>query len=233
MDDVFEIVKRYENIKKEVEKFGKDVTIVVVTKYVKDTSLLTKLSDFGIQHLGENYAQNLEKRILEFSSLNFDYKKFLWHFIGHLQSNKVKKVVPIVEYIQSVDSFKLLEKINSESEKIGKVIKCLIEIKVSDEETKFGIKEEEVFNLIDNFINSKFENTKLCGLMTMAPYFDNNEFARPYFAKVRKLFEKIKLSYREVLVDFNILSMGMSNDYLVALEEGSNMIRIGSKIFGV
>ncbi len=226
-----EIGKRFDIISKETEKFGSNVVIVVVTKYVEDANLLTKLFDFGIKDLGENYVQSLEKKILGFSSLKFDYQKYIWHFIGHLQTNKVKKIIRYVEYIQSVDSMKLLEKINSEAQKINKIQKCLLEIKVSKEKTKFGISEEYAINFIEEFLSKKFGNIKLSGLMTMAPYFDNPELTRPYFRRVRRLFEKISLKYKN-LQDFNVISMGMSNDYIIALEEGSTMIRIGSKLFG-
>lgn len=231
MINLVEISKKFNLLLKEVVSFG-EVKVVLVTKYVSDSTVLVKLSDIGVTDLAENYAQNLEKRFSDFCSLNEDFYKYNWHFIGHLQSNKVKKVVPKVVLIQSVDSFSLLAKIDEESKSINKVQSCLLELKVSEEETKFGIKEDDICKVLDENVRARFQNVEIVGLMTMAPYFEDKELARPYFKRARWVFENIKSLYKDKLQNFKWLSMGMSNDYLVALEEGANMIRIGSKIFG-
>ncbi|MDW8056538.1 MAG: YggS family pyridoxal phosphate-dependent enzyme [Elusimicrobiota bacterium] len=218
--------EKYGNLRKEVEKFGKNIRIVVVTKYVDDIEIISKLADVGITEIAESYAQQMLKKYNELQTLNA-HQKYIWHFVGHLQKNKVNKVVPLVEYIQSVDSIELAEKINTTANKLNKVCNCLVELKVSEEETKFGVKEDEIFEFVESLISKKFSNIQIVGLMTMAPYFDNPELTRPYFKRAYEIFCKLKTKIK----GFDILSMGMSNDYRVALEEGSNMLRIGSLLF--
>lgn len=222
------VAQRYEQLTKEVEKFGKDIRIVVVTKYVDDVELIVKLAECGVKEIAESYAQEMVKKYNEFLSNNRLPSVFKWHFVGHLQKNKVNKVLPIVEYIQSVDSLELTEKINLTAQKLNKVCKCLIELKVSEEESKFGVKEENIFEFVNSLISKKFENVDFVGVMCMAPYFDQPELTRPYFKKAYKIFCELKKYFGS---NFNILSMGMSNDYRIALEEGSNMLRIGSLLF--
>lgn len=220
------VFKKYEILKKEVERFGKNIRIVVVTKYVDDIEIISKLADVGITEIAESYAQQMLKKYNELQTLNA-HQKYIWHFVGHLQKNKVNKVVPIVEYVQSVDSIELARKINSAALRLNKVCKCLVELKVSEEETKFGIKEDNIFEFVENLISENFSNVRIIGLMTMAPYFDDPENTRPYFRKAYEIFCKLKTKIKS----FDILSMGMSNDYRIALEEGSNMLRIGSLLF--
>lgn len=226
--DLAKIENVFINLKKEVEKFGKEISIVVVTKYVYDIVVLSKLADIGIKDIAENYIQHMEYKYKELKNKNFPIEKYNWHFIGHLQKNKVKKAVAISYLIQSVDSVELAKKINLEGEKINKIQECLLELKVSQEETKFGIDEENIYKINDEIYSLNLKNIKIIGLMTMAPYFKNPEFTRPYFKKAYNIFCEIKKKYN----DFRILSMGMSNDYKVALEEGTNMLRIGSLLFG-
>ncbi len=224
--DVNRIQKNFEKLKQEVEKFSKDVKIVVVTKYIKDIEVIKKLAEIGVTDIAENYAQDLvyKYHYLEKDGVN---KNFNWHFIGHLQKNKVKKVVPICELIQSVDSIELAKKIDFEAKKINKSQNCLIELKVSEEETKFGIPKEEIFKFVEELNSLNLTNIKLVGLMTMAPYFDDPAKTRPYFKQAYEVFKFLQ----QKITGFNILSMGMSNDYKIALEEGSNMLRIGSLLF--
>lgn len=222
------VIDRYQKLRKEVENFGDNIRIVVVTKYVENVELIGKLVQCGIKEIGENYVQQMVKKYNDLLSKNFLPSSYIWHFIGHLQKNKVNKLLPIVDCIQSVDSIELAEKINSTSEKLNKNCECLIELKISEEETKFGVKEDEIFKFAEKLTQHKFSNIHIVGLMTMAPYFEQVECVRPYFKKAYKIFCELKKYFGS---NFNILSMGMSNDYRIALEEGANMIRIGSLLF--
>lgn len=222
------VAERYERLKKEVEKFGKNIRIVVVTKYVDDVDLIFQLSRCGVEEIAESYAQQMLKKYNEFQLKNYSPSIFRWHFVGHLQKNKVNKVLPIVEYVQSVDSLELAEKINQTAQRLNKVCKCLIELKVSQEESKFGVKEEYIFEFVENLVAKRLSNVQFVGVMAMAPYFEQPELTRPYFKKAYKIFCELKKYFDS---NFDIVSMGMSNDYRVALEEGSNMLRIGSLLF--
>jgi len=224
--DISQIQKNFEKLKQEVEKFSKDIRIVVVTKYVDNVEIVKKLADIGVTEIGENYAQNLVYKY-EYLKSDGSHKNFVWHFIGHLQKNKVKKVVPIVDLIQSLDSIELAQKIDAEAKKYNKVQKCLIELKVSEEKTKYGVTKDEMFKFVDNILSLNLTNIKLVGLMTMAPFFENSQQTRPFFKQAYEIFKFLQ----QKIVGFDILSMGMSNDYKIALEEGANMLRIGSLLF--
>lgn len=200
--------------------FNKNYTCVAVSK-TKPTEEITKIYDLGHRNFGENKVQELE---FKYESLPKDIK---WHMIGHLQSNKVKKVIPIVSLIHSVDSLKLLKTINKESKKIDKTMDCLIQVNISNENSKFGFIKKELEFLNQDFLND-FKYIKIRGLMGMASFTNNEKQIRKEFQYLKEIFDDFNTS----LDDFNILSMGMSNDYNIALEYGSNMIRIGSKIFG-
>tara|TARA_B100002052_G_scaffold247381_1_gene233769 strand:- start:71 stop:703 length:633 start_codon:yes stop_codon:yes gene_type:complete len=200
--------------------FNKNYTCVAVSK-TKPTEEITKIYDLGHRNFGENKVQELE---FKYESLPKDIK---WHMIGHLQSNKVKKVIPIVSLIHSVDSLKLLKTINKESKKIDKTMDCLIQVNISNENSKFGFIKKELEFLNQDFLND-FKYIKIRGLMGMASFTNNEKQIRKEFKYLKEIFDDFNTS----LDDFNILSMGMSNDYNIALEYGSNMVRIGSKIFG-
>ena len=199
---------------------NKNYTCVAVSK-TKPIEEITKIYDLGHRNFGENKVQELE---FKYESLPKDIK---WHMIGHLQSNKVKKVIPIVSLIHSVDSLKLLKTINKESKKINKKMDCLIQVNISNENSKFGFIKKELEFLNQDFLND-FKYIKIRGLMGMASFTNNENQIRKEFQYLKETFDDFNTS----LDDFNILSMGMSNDYNIALEYGSNMIRIGSKIFG-
>lgn len=200
--------------------FNKNYTCVAVSK-TKPTEEITKIYDLGHRNFGENKVQELE---FKYESLPKDIK---WHMIGHLQSNKVKKVIPIVSLIHSVDSLKLLKTINKESKKIDKTMDCLIQVNISNENSKFGFIKKELEFLNQDFLND-FKYIKIRGLMGMASFTNNEKQIRKEFQYLKEIFD----DFNTTLDDFNILSMGMSNDYNIALEYGSNMVRIGSKIFG-
>lgn len=179
--------------------------------------------DYGLRDFGENKVQELleKKRLLD-SDIN-------WHLIGHLQTNKVNKIVGEVKLIHSIDSIKILKKVNHRAKALGIIQDCLIQVNVSREETKSGIFKED----IENFINKAKDLDSVCikGLMTMAPNTKDELLIRNCFKDLKKIFDKLSnLSYNNI--DMVFLSMGMTNDYKIALEEGSNIIRVGSKIFG-
>ena len=200
--------------------FNKNYTCVAVSK-TKPIKEIIKIYDLGHRNFGENKVQELE---FKYESLPKDIK---WHMIGHLQSNKVKKVIPIVSLIHSVDSLKLLKTINKESKKIDKTMDCLIQVNISNENSKFGFIKKELEFLNQDFLND-FKYIKIRGLMGMASFTNNEKQIRKEFQYLKEIFD----DFNTTLDDFNILSMGMSNDYNIALEYGSNMVRIGSKIFG-
>jgi PLP dependent protein len=158
-------------------------------------------------------------------------KDIEWHFIGHLQTNKVKSLVPFVNMIQSVDSFKLLQFINNEATKSGKIIDCLLQIHIATEETKFGFSMQE----FDEGLNEEilnFLNVRICGVMGMATYTSDNEKIKSEFIYLRECFNSLKEKYLRSEPHFKEISMGMSGDYELAVKEGSTMVRIGSLIFG-
>ena len=200
--------------------FNKNYTCVAVSK-TKPIEEITKIYDLGHRNFGENKVQELE---FKYESLPKDIK---WHMIGHLQSNKVKKVIPIVSLIHSIDSLKLLKTINKESKKIDKTMDCLIQVNISNENSKFGFIKKELEFLNQDFLND-FKYIKIRGLMGMASFTNNEKQIRKEFQYLKEIFD----DFNTTLDDFNILSMGMSNDYNIALDYGSNMVRIGSKIFG-
>jgi hypothetical protein len=199
------------------------VTLVAVSK-TKSVEEIKELHDLGQKDFGENYVQELTEKQ---SKLPNDIR---WHFIGHLQSNKVKQIAPFIHLIQSVDSVKLLQEINKQAKKNNRIIDCLLQVHIAQEETKFGLDENELNELLNNSI-SQCRNIRMAGLMGMASLTDNMEKVRTEFKYLRSIFDKhAKLQTSNFKPQ--ILSMGMSSDYFVAIEEGSNMVRIGSLIFG-
>jgi pyridoxal phosphate enzyme (YggS family) len=209
-----------ENYKRIKEKLRDKITMVAVSK-TKPVSSILELYNLGHRDFGENYVQELVDKAAQLP------KDIRWHFIGHLQSNKVKQIASFVHLIHGVDSLKLLKEINKQGEKHGRVINCLLQVHIAKEETKFGLDEEELTNVL----MCKFANARICGLMGMASFTDDMEKVRSEFQHLKALFDK----HAELSIDncqLTIVSMGMSSDYKIAIEEGSNMVRIGSLIFG-
>tara|TARA_B100001057_G_scaffold257302_1_gene257547 strand:+ start:1409 stop:2041 length:633 start_codon:yes stop_codon:yes gene_type:complete len=200
--------------------FNKNFTCVAVSK-TKPKEDIEKIYNLGHRDFGENKVQELEYK---YNNLPQDIN---WHMIGHLQSNKVRKVIPIVSLIHSVDSLKLLKVINKESKKFDKVTNCLIQVNISNESSKYGFKESEL-DFLNQESMSEYQNIKFKGLMGMASFTNDESVIKNEFNNLKNIFNNI----RKEIDDFNILSMGMSNDYKIALGSGSNMIRVGSKIFG-
>jgi PLP dependent protein len=201
------------------------VTLVAVTK-TQPPEVVCTAAALGLSLFGESKVQEAGEKI---PAINALHGKIKWHFIGHLQTNKASKAVKLFSCIQSIDSLRLAEKVSSLAA-AGKPIEALLEIKVSDEDSKSGILPGEAGALIEGI--KKLPGIKVTGLMTMAPYSDNPESARPYFKKAKSLFDELKRTAPGGNVTMETLSMGMSGDYIVAIEEGATMVRIGSAIFG-
>ncbi len=197
------------------ELIVKNTTLVAVSK-TKPVEDIQALYDLGQRDFGENYVQELvdKERALP--------KDIRWHFIGHLQSNKVKMIAPFVALIQGVDSLKLLTEINKQAAKNNRVINCLLQVHIAQEETKFGMNEAELVEAKEKAAN--LPNVKISGLMGMASFSDDSSLVRKEFRYLHSLVGKYSFQ--------GILSMGMSGDYEMAIEEGSNMVRIGSLLFG-
>ncbi len=205
---------------------AKHVTLVAVSK-TKPVEDILALYSLGQRDFGENYVQEL---VTKQPLLPEDIR---WHFIGHLQSNKVKSIAPFVHMIHGVDSFKLLQEINKQGTKYSRKIHCLLQVHVAQEETKFGLDETELKTLLENFTAAdEMEFVQICGLMAMASFTENQDTIRKEFRRVKQVFESLhdRYFYHDDL--FREMSMGMSGDYQVAMEEGSTMIRVGSLIFG-
>ncbi len=208
------------------ETAAKNVQLVAVSK-LQSVADMQRLYDLGQRDFGENYVQELaEKQPL----LPPDSK---WHFIGHLQSNKVKFIAPFVHLIQGVDSLKLLAEINKQAKKLNKVIHCLLQVHIAQEETKFGLDETELDEIMSIIQNepSQLSNIYIDGLMGMASFSDDAEKVKGEMKLLKSLFSKYQ-SLSTINCKLSILSMGMSGDYETAIVEGSNMVRIGSLLFG-
>jgi pyridoxal phosphate enzyme (YggS family) len=211
-----------------IDSLGTKVTLVAVSK-LQSVEAIMHLYRMGQRDFGENYVQELvEKQLL----LPHDIR---WHFIGHLQSNKIKYIASFVHLVQSVDSFKLLMEINRQGKKSGRVIDCLLQVHIADEETKFGLNDKELEELVSGMTNAsgviELDHIRVTGLMGMASFSQQEVKVRSEMQMLASLFDK----YEEVTTpNFKLqrLSMGMSADYLMAIEEGSTMVRIGSLLFG-
>ncbi len=214
----------YQQILEDLE--NTQVTLVAVSK-TKPIEDIQVLYDLGQRDFGENYVQEIQEKYPVLP------KDILWHFIGHVQSNKVKYIAPYVFMIHGVDSYNLLREINKQALKNNRVIRCLLQVYVAKEETKFGLDEQELTALLENLMaSSDMKNVSICGLMAMASFTDNLEQVRQEFKMVKSIFNQMKEQYFQDSTDFQSISMGMSNDYAIAIEEGSTIIRVGSKLFG-
>lgn len=211
-----------ENLRKILEELPPGVKLVGAAK-TRTADEILEAVEAGLEIVGENYVQEAES---VFSQVG---KRLEWHMIGHLQRNKAKKAVKIFDMIQTVDSMKLAKEIDKQCKKINKIMPVLIEINSAEEEQKAGVMPGDAIPLIEQI--STLSNIKVMGLMTMGPLTGDPEEARPYFQKTNEIFEELKS--RDIPnVEMRYLSMGMSDSYKVALQEGANMVRIGTKIFG-
>ena len=214
-----------ENILAACAKSGRkreDITLIAVSK-TKPVSMLEEVYSTGIRDFGENKVQELSDK---FECLPKDIR---WHMIGHLQTNKVKNLMDKAYLIHSVDSLKLAKEIEKQAEKANRIVDILIEVNIAGEESKFGLAKDEVLALVKEV--SQLSHVRIQGLMTIAPFVENPEDNRLYFRQIKQLSVDID-SQNIDNVSMNILSMGMSGDYMVAIEEGATMVRVGTSIFG-
>jgi len=218
-ENLLNVMERIEKAARRTGRDSKEVKLVAVSKTV-EVARIKEAIEAGVTILGENYVQEAQKKIEEIG------KSVSWHFIGHLQSNKAKYAVRLFDMIHSVDSIPLAEELNRRAEQAGQVIKVMIEVNLSKEATKFGTDEEQLLKLARGIQNLK--HLALEGLMTMPPYFDSPEMSRPYYVALRELKEKMASEG----IPLQELSMGMSNDFEIAIEEGATFVRVGTAIFG-
>lgn len=206
------------------ELIPKNVSVVAVSK-TKTTEAIKQLYELGQRDFGENYVQELvDKQLL----LPTDIR---WHFIGHLQTNKAKYITPFIHLIHGVDSFKLLKELNKQALKNQRIIKLLLQVHIAEEETKFGLDEYELSEIINSDELRELKNVEVVGLMGMASFTENKEQVRKEFRYLKSLFDK-HANAQAANYKMQFLSMGMSSDYKIAIKEGSNLVRIGSLIFG-
>ena len=211
-----------ENIQRILNELPHGVELVAAAK-TRTPQEIGEAAEAGIKIIGENYVQEALRAIEGVG------RSVSWHFIGHLQKNKVGKAVSIFDMIQTVDSFELAKEIDKVCQSISKVMPILIEINSGREAQKFGVMPEDALELIEHI--GSFQSIKCMGLMTMGPRFGDPEDSRPYFVETRRLYDKIK-HLNLPNIEMKYLSMGMTNSYLIAIQEGANMVRIGTKIFG-
>lgn len=211
----------YKAIKTVLDVKGVKLIAVSKTKTVED---IFELYNIGHRDFGENYVQELVEKA---TKLPGDIR---WHYIGHLQTNKVKLIVPFVQLIHGVDSLKLLQEINKQAVKVNRVVDCLLQVYIAKEETKYGLNEEELATILKQLPGINLHHIQICGLMGMASFTDDMLLVKKEFQYLKTLFDSMKqMPGFETL---QILSMGMSSDYLMAVEQGSTMVRIGSLLFG-
>jgi hypothetical protein len=210
------------NVKQVLDELNGEVRLAAAVK-TRSVAEIQAAIDAGVTVIGHNYVQEA-RRTLPFLTSDVEC-----HFIGHLQKNKVKKAVRIFDVIETVDSFPLAEEIDRRSGELGRTTKVLVEVNSGREERKFGVFPEHTMDLVKDI--SRLPNIKVSGLMTMGPYSGDPELARPFFSETRRVFERIRED-RPDNVDMRVLSMGMTNSYRVAVEEGANLVRIGAGLFG-
>lgn len=207
------------------ETTSKKVTLIAVSK-TKTVADIQEAYDAGQRLFGENTVQEMVDKQEQLP------KDIEWHQIGHLQTNKVKYIAPFIAMVQSVDSLKLLQEINKQAEKNKRIIDCLLQIYIADEETKFGLGFDEAIELLRSDEFTALKNIRIRGLMGIATNTDKEKQLKDEFYELKMFFEGMKQSFFRKEDSFNVISMGMSSDYELAIEQGSNMIRVGSTIFG-
>ena len=214
-----------ENLEKIKATMPEGITLVAVSK-TKPISDLQEAYDAGQRTFGENYPQEMRDK---HEVLPQDIR---WHFIGHLQTNKIKYIIPYVTLIHSIDTANLLEAVNKEAKKHERVVDCLLQFHIAQEETKFGLDLDEARQLLESEAFKAMENVRICGVMGMATFTDDKTEVRKEFKHLKAIFDTLKKEYFANQPQFKEISMGMSEDYLIAIEEGATMVRVGSKIFG-
>ncbi len=213
----------FQQIKQELEQ--KKVELVAVSK-TRSVDTIMNVYNQGQRIFGENRAQEMQAKAAELPS------DIQWHFIGHLQTKKVKYIINDVHLIHSIDRVKLLEEVNKRAHAIDRVVDVLFQFYIATEEAKYGFNRDEIIDILQSNVLDEFQHVRLVGLMAMATFTGNEDQIRREFNQCSTLFQEIKTTYYPSNDDFHILSMGMSNDYKIAVEEGANMVRIGSLLFG-
>lgn len=216
------IPQKIEEIKKSIPE---NVTLVAVSK-TKPNEAIMEAYDGGYRIFGENKPQELTRKFNELP------KDIIWHMIGHLQTNKVKYIAPFVSLIHAVDSLKLLKEINKQALKNDRVIDCLFQFHIADEDTKFGLDLNDAELIINSEEYQNMQNVRIVGVMGMATYTDDENQVRSEFSNLKSIYSELKSKFFSGEENFKEISMGMSGDYKLAIEEGSTMIRVGSTIFG-
>lgn len=214
-----------ENIKTILSEIPTNVTLVAISK-TKPLEAITEAYNCGLRIFGENKVQELTAKYEQLP------KDIEWHLVGHLQTNKVKYIAPFVSLIHSVDSLSLLKEIDKQGKKNNRIIRCLLQVYIASEETKFGLSEKELNELVNSKELSSFANVSICGLMGMATFTEDTSQIRKEFNSLYLIFQHLKATRYTNNPEFKEISMGMSSDYRIAIEEGSTMVRIGSDIFG-
>jgi len=217
------ITANIEEIQNELKPVGVTLVAISKTKPIED---IQEAYNAGQRIFGENMVQEMVEK---YEVLPKDIE---WHLVGHLQTNKVKYIAPFISMIESVDSIKLLKEINKHAVKNNRIIDCLLQIYIADEDTKFGLDHVELIELLESQEYAELENIRIRGLMGIATNTDNEKIIKEEFYELKMLFDGIKVSYFRKEDSFDTLSMGMSSDYKIAIEQGSNMIRLGSTLFG-
>lgn len=214
-----------ENIEQIRANLPANVKLIAVSK-TRPAEMLMEAYQHGQRAFGENKVQEMVWKHEELP------KDIEWHFIGHLQTNKVKFIVPFVHLIHGVDSFKLLKTIDKEAAKVGRVISCLLQFHIAEEETKFGFSLDEVIEMLNSAEFKELKNVSVFGVMGMATFTDDEKQVRKEFSGLKAIFDQLKHEFFVNDPQFTEISMGMSGDYRIAVEQGSTMVRIGSTIFG-
>ncbi|MBN1200139.1 MAG: YggS family pyridoxal phosphate-dependent enzyme [Bacteroidales bacterium] len=213
------------NLQHLIQEIPSGVRLVAVSK-TQSLETIRALYDAGQRIFGENKVQEL---ITKYPRLPDDIE---WHFIGHIQRNKVKFIVPVTSLIHSIDSFRLLKEVNREAGKISRKVNCLLQFHIAAEESKFGLSWEEAVDLLSSDEFPEMNHVNICGVMGMATFTDNQALVRKEFRHLRTIFQQLKERFFNDSPDFTERSMGMTNDYNIAIEEGSTLIRIGTMLFG-
>ncbi len=224
-DNLGNVHKQIQDVCQKIGRAEEEITLVGVTKYSEASDIEEAIAG-GLCHVGENRVQAAREKFPLIKNLD----QVTRHLIGHLQTNKVKHAVELFDIIQSVDSIKLVDEIQKQGVKTGKVVQILVQINVAAEEQKYGVDKETAFVLLDHI--RSLDHVNVLGLMTMAPFVEDENIIRASFRGLKKIFDESKERYRgSANIEMQYLSMGMSGDYAIALEEGANMVRIGSAIF--
>ncbi|MEY2829555.1 MAG: hypothetical protein RIQ33_1413 [Bacteroidota bacterium] len=225
IDIHFNMINSENYISLQRELITSNTQLIAVSK-TKPVSDIQELYDAGQRVFGENYVQELVDKQPQLPAA------IQWHFIGHLQSNKVKYIAPFVHTIHAVDSLKLLIEIDKQAAKNNRIINCLLQLQIADEDTKFGLSENEIIELVKEIHQQNFKNILIVGIMAMATNTDDESKIEMEFIEVKQIFEKLQSEYFSSSNSFKQISMGMSSDYKLAIKHGSTMVRIGSLLFG-